>query len=457
MRKIFFLILFFLPFVVYSQHRSINDLLINAIVNNNKDSVALLLRQGANPNYENEYGVTPLMFAVENANYDIISLLLNKGADIDKVPRYDPPVLSFAVMSYKDSVLSLLLDRGANPDIADYSGRTPLYYSIIYGNLYAADQLLFYGANPDTIILGWTPLELASYYDDTVMVNMLIYYGADVNRQDDTGFTALHVAAQYDRLMSAKTLMAKGARIDILDDNLASPVDIAVYQRSYPTQEFLLKRQPSFDNFINQTFDTYQLSILAQNYKAKKALKKIGIGHKFFALDYIISVNQSLGWSDYFIGLGVGLKELNTNMEWQLGFDKRIFDKRVMFENGENSYLQLWERRWSAFSELDKNFCIGSSGRVNHYLGLGLKAMVSYADYHGSFRTSTDRFLSPVLIYSIDYYRFMSGLKFYYMPMPYIQKVPIYMNFFLAYRLPATYHLTIGLKKKSPVVYGRNF
>ncbi len=432
-------------------------MLVNAIMNNNKDSVALLLSQGANPNYENEYGVTPLMFAVENANYDIISLLLNKGADINKVPPYDPPVLSFAVMNYQDSVLSLLLDRGANPDIADYSGRTPLYYAIIYGNLYAADQLLFHGANPDTLILGWTPLELASYYNDTVMVNMLVYYGADVNRQDDTGFTALHVAAQYDCLLAAKALKKNGARIDILDNNLASPVDIAVYQRSYPTFEFLLKQKPAFDNFVDQHFDTYQLSILAQNYKAKRLLKNSGFAHRFYALDYLISINQSLGWADYFVGLSLGLKELNTNVEWQVGFDKRIFDKRVMFETGENSYLQLWERRWSVFSELDKSFYIGSSGRVNHYLGLGLRAMVSYADYHGSFRRSTDRFLSPVLIYSLDYYRFMTGLKFYYMSMPYVQKVPVYMNFFLAYRLPATYHLTIGLKKKSPVIYGRNF
>jgi ankyrin repeat protein len=93
-------LLLFFVIKIFSQE-SKDELLISAVLSHNVDSVRLLLEQGANPNYENIYGVSPLLFAVEEGDTVIIQILLDNGANINIVQPYDPPAVSFAVINFK--------------------------------------------------------------------------------------------------------------------------------------------------------------------------------------------------------------------------------------------------------------------------------------------------------------------------------------------------------------------
>ncbi len=427
-----------------------NEQLISAILNHNIDSVQLLLQQGANPNYENIYGVSPLLFAVEAGDTAVIRLLLDHGADINIVPPYDPPAVSFAVINFKDTIVHYLLDRGANPDIHDRAGRTPLYYAIRNGNYQAADLLLLYGADPDGKVEGWTPLQLAAYYNDTLLINMLVYYGADVNATDTLGYTPLHVAAQFNNLLAAKTLIKNKARLDLLTNDLASPVDIAVYLRSHDVFDFFMDNKPTFDNFVNGRFDTYQVAEFQQNYHARKVLKKAGIYSPTLVLDYYVRFTQFWNANDYMPGIDIGVKELFSNVSVSLGFYKRLFGRRIIIQQREHVFNQYWESRWVTDVMAKKDFYLFHTGRVNTYLSLGANFLMSYATYRGTLLTDFSKAIEPVGGVSFDCDRFGFELLVTYFYKPLLDAGEWYGNFGVFYRLPT---IPVKIKTKKKIVY----
>ena len=424
-----------------------NQLLISSILNGNIDSVKLLLKQGANPNYENIYGITPLLFAVEQGDTVLIKILLDKGADMNIVPPYDPPAVSFAVINFKDTVLRFLLRQGANPNIVDQAGRTPLYYAIRNGNYQAADMLLFYGANPDTLIEGWTPLQLASYYNDTLLINMLVYYGADVNRPDTLGLTPLHVAAQFDNLLAAKVLLSRQARMDLLSKDLASPVDIAIYTRSHKVFDYLMGFGPSFDNFIDGRFDAYQVAVFQQNYHARHVLSQKGLRTPMIDIEYFVRLGQLFNTGDYMPGVGLGIKELFSGVSVSFDFYRRLFSKRIIIPENEHVYYQYWETRWALDVVGKKAFYLFHLGRLNNYLELGGSFLLSYATYRGTLMTDITKEFVPAIGYSFDYNRFSFEFLFTYFDKPLLMRRELYVNAGVYYRLPTT-PLKIRTKKK---------
>ncbi len=424
-----------------------NQLLISSILSGNVDSVKLLLKQGANPNYEDIYGITPLLFAVERGDTVLIKLLLDKGADIDIVPPYDPPAVSFAVITFKDTVLRYLLRQGANPNIVDQAGRTPLYYAIRNGNYQAADMLLLYGADPDTLIEGWTPLQLASYYNDTLLINMLLYYGADVNRADTLGLTPLHVAAQFNNLLAAKALLARHARMDLLTDDLASPVDMAIYMRSHKVFDYFMGMGPGFDNFVNGRFDAYQVAEFQQNYHARRALSHRGLRTPTIDIEYFVRLGQLFNTGDYMSGVGLGMKELFSGVSVSFDFYKRLFSKRIIIPQSEHVYYQYWETRWALDVVCKKEFYLFHIGRVNNYLDLGGSFLLSYARYRGTLMTDITREFVPIVGYSMDYGRLSFELLFTYFDKPLLSSRDVYANAGVYYRFPTT-PLRIRTKKK---------
>lgn len=127
---------------------------------------------------------TALHWATENSNRNTVRLLLDEGADVSKEDSCKSTALhsaahSAAKIGNKD-IVRLLLDRGADVSKEDTRNRTALH--------------------------------LAAENGDEGMVRLLLDRGADVSREDDRGFTALHRAAQYGHLGVAMTLIERGAK-----------------------------------------------------------------------------------------------------------------------------------------------------------------------------------------------------------------------------------------------------
>jgi len=142
------------------------------------ERVSELLKKGANPNFEDEFGVTSLINAALRGNLRTAVLLLDAGARVDEDGRNGCTALTWAARNGQIRMIELLLDRGAEIDVRDLGHLTPLIRGAWNGQREAVD--------------------------------LLIARGADVTAQDDFGNTALTYALANDFLEIVKRLELAG-------------------------------------------------------------------------------------------------------------------------------------------------------------------------------------------------------------------------------------------------------
>ncbi|KAH9064710.1 hypothetical protein Ae201684P_003497 [Aphanomyces euteiches] len=110
--------------------------------------VRSLLASGANADYQNKLGKTPLIEAAWKGNFDVVKDLLAHGAAVDQ---------------------------------ADWNGYTPLHWASSYGNLDVVNELLAHGATVDPINKNdETPLHQAASKGEVDIVERLL--DGDANR-----------------------------------------------------------------------------------------------------------------------------------------------------------------------------------------------------------------------------------------------------------------------------------
>uniref|UniRef100_A0A8B9HVW7 E3 ubiquitin-protein ligase HACE1 n=1 Tax=Astyanax mexicanus TaxID=7994 RepID=A0A8B9HVW7_ASTMX len=157
-----------MPMVMADQHRSVSELLLNSKFDVNYafgrvkrsllhiaancgsvECLVLLLKRGANPNYQDISGCTPLHLAARNGQKKCMGRLLEYNADVNICNNEG---LTATVLC--------LLDSGADINRPNVSGATPLYFACSHGQRDTAQILLLRGAKylPDKN--GVTPLDL---------------------------------------------------------------------------------------------------------------------------------------------------------------------------------------------------------------------------------------------------------------------------------------------------------
>lgn len=217
--------------------------------NHVRAQLIVLVKHGANTNYSNKYGQTPLMLAASGSDWQIMRFLIAHGSRIDLRDHNGKTALMYlygveqpseravrlllartsdvnvedengqsALMvgaeapdtssSFTPQAESLLLARGANIDARDAHGRTALMHAV-HGWLAAGDAGVF---NPSERVikvllrhhcdvnlpdhLGMTPLMLAVQTGDVKVVMTLLRNKANINRKNRCGETALILAAK---------------------------------------------------------------------------------------------------------------------------------------------------------------------------------------------------------------------------------------------------------------------
>ncbi|XP_030637843.1 E3 ubiquitin-protein ligase HACE1 isoform X2 [Chanos chanos] len=157
-----------MPMVMADQHRSVSELLMNSKFDVNYafgrvkrsllhiaancgsvECLVLLLKRGANPNYQDISGCTPLHLAARNGQKKCMGKLLEYNADVNICNNEG---LTATVLC--------LLESGADINRPNVSGATPLYFACSHGQRDTAQILLQRGAKylPDKN--GVTPLDL---------------------------------------------------------------------------------------------------------------------------------------------------------------------------------------------------------------------------------------------------------------------------------------------------------
>ena len=192
-----------------------NTPLIWAVRCHDEQIVQHLVCSGADVNFRNEYGNSPLMVALINKNEapssSIVNFLVAKGAAVNLGNKSQNTPLIEAICNHRTDVVQQLVTAGADINFADAKQNTPLHWSIFKNRLRVVRDLIEKGANVNAQNChGLSPFHLAFKMNSTPIVSELIKHGADikilVNMQDQA--TALHEAARFEDPSMVNALMS---------------------------------------------------------------------------------------------------------------------------------------------------------------------------------------------------------------------------------------------------------
>lgn len=139
-------------------------------------------------------GLSALSLAADEGHLEIVQLLLEEGADVDSLSVSNATPLLLAVDSGHKNITAQLLERGANPNIRSNIGGSPLLSAVQHDDcnkgihIDLCELLLRYEANPDATNEdeSQSVLWIATYLNDSAVVQLLLDYGADPDRYESS-------------------------------------------------------------------------------------------------------------------------------------------------------------------------------------------------------------------------------------------------------------------------------
>src|SRR5579863_940047 len=139
-----------------------------------------------------------LNWAVKNGDLATASALLTVGADPNYRDRFGATPLHHAVFNNRADLVVILLDNKADGNVTSF-GLTPLHYAVSYDRPDLAALLLDHKAdvNARTLQGGSTPLDLAVMRNNARLAKLLLDRGADVRAAHSGDGTVLHMAAAH--------------------------------------------------------------------------------------------------------------------------------------------------------------------------------------------------------------------------------------------------------------------
>ena len=176
------------------------------------DAVSLLIDHGADANMPNKSGCMPICRAYRAQHLGIMQLLLERGASIDMwCPSSAVPLHHFASREGRADVIRLLLQYNAEVNATDDANYTPLHHASIFGHTVVAQILLENGADINAVSNYGTPLYLASSKGLFETARILLDRGADVSICGPSGQTPFQVATDRGHTEITKLLLEHGA------------------------------------------------------------------------------------------------------------------------------------------------------------------------------------------------------------------------------------------------------
>ena len=189
--------------------------LADAMMQQDRDRVAVLLRQEADAKAAQVDGMTALHWASYHDEVDLAKALVAAGADVNAANRYGVPPLSIACTNGSDAMVEVLLDAGADPNIALRGGETVLMTAARTGKLRPVELLVARGADVDAKERnGQTAMMWAAADGNVEVVNALLLAGAEFRSPLKSGFNPLFFAVRQGHTDVVFRLLDAGASID---------------------------------------------------------------------------------------------------------------------------------------------------------------------------------------------------------------------------------------------------
>ena len=160
-------------------------------------------------------------------NWSVAERLIREGADVNARDSFGMTPLHTAARAGRNDVVEVLMAHGADVNARSDRGQTPLFWAAAGESRRMAERLMAHGADVNVRDnYGMTPLHGAAHAGRTELVELLISKGADVNAACQTGMTPLHCAAAgHER--AVRVLLAAGADTGLKDNKGRSPLDWA--------------------------------------------------------------------------------------------------------------------------------------------------------------------------------------------------------------------------------------
>ncbi|XP_063773114.1 E3 ubiquitin-protein ligase HACE1 isoform X2 [Pseudophryne corroboree] len=229
-----------MPMVMADQHRSVSELLSNSKFDVNYafgrvkrsllhiaancgsvECLVLLLKKGANPNYQDISGCTPLHLAARNGQKKCMSRLLEYNADVNICNNEGLTAIHWLAVNGRTELLHDLVQHVSNVDVEDAMGQTALHVACQNG------------------------------HKTTVLC--LLDSGADINRPNVSGATPLYFACSHGQRDTAQILLLRGAKY-LPDKNGVTPLDLCVQGGYGETCDILIQHHPRlFQTLIQMT------------------------------------------------------------------------------------------------------------------------------------------------------------------------------------------------------------
>uniref|UniRef100_A0A4W4GYJ9 E3 ubiquitin-protein ligase HACE1 n=1 Tax=Electrophorus electricus TaxID=8005 RepID=A0A4W4GYJ9_ELEEL len=229
-----------MPMVMADQHRSVSELLLNSKFDVNYafgrvkrsllhiaancgsvECLVLLLKRGANPNYQDISGCTPLHLAARNGQKKCMGKLLEYSADVNICNNEGLTAIHWLAVNGRTELLHDLVQHVSNVDVEDAMGQTALHVACQNG------------------------------HKTTVLC--LLDSGADINRPNVSGATPLYFACSHGQRDTAQILLLRGAKY-LPDKNGVTPLDLCVQGGYGETCEILIQHHGRlFQTLIQMT------------------------------------------------------------------------------------------------------------------------------------------------------------------------------------------------------------
>ncbi|XP_030055022.1 E3 ubiquitin-protein ligase HACE1 isoform X2 [Microcaecilia unicolor] len=275
-----------MPMVMADQHRSVSELLSNSKFDVNYafgrvkrsllhiaancgsvECLVLLLKKGANPNYQDISGCTPLHLAARNGQKKCMSKLLEYSADVNICNNEGLTAIHWLAVNGRTELLHDLVQHVSNVDVEDTMGQTALHVACQNG------------------------------HKTTVLC--LLDSGADINRPNVSGATPLYFACSHGQRDTAQILLSRGAKY-LPDKNGVTPLDLCVQGGYGETCEILIQHHPRLfqtviqmtqnedlrENMLRQVLEHLSQQSESQYLKILTSLAEVATtnGHKLLSL-----------------------------------------------------------------------------------------------------------------------------------------------------------------------------
>ena len=215
----------------------------------NIEAIKQHLVAGADVDFRNQQGFTPLHVAAQKGHNKVAELLIAKGANINTSGRLigTTPLDSAALLGHKEMV-ELLIDSGADINPQIITGETPLQRAEQRGHSAIAEILRKHGGRA-----GKVTLLLAILKGQKDVAKSLIKGGAVVNAKGPNDLTPLHLAIQQSQREIAELLIARDADVNAKAVNDLTSLHLAVVEGGRKMVELLISNGANLNARESQT------------------------------------------------------------------------------------------------------------------------------------------------------------------------------------------------------------